>query len=104
MTAASTLARCVNAGVSVLIVDGALVCLAEDFVSLLGFLEFLFGVFVPGLAVRVIFHRQTAIGLLDVGLGRSARNIEHLVVIAFRHYPPLEKLPRTSVGAGRVAS
>src|SRR5690349_4714594 len=85
---------------TVLIVDGSLVGFAENFVSLLGFLEFLFGFLVAGIAVRVVLHRQTAIGLLDVGLGRGARNIEHLVVIAFRHFPPLEKPPRTIGGAG----
>jgi len=88
----------------VLIVDGALVRLAENFVSLLGFLEFLFGVFVTRISIRVIFHRKSAVGLLDVGLGRGARQIEHLVVITFRHFQPLEKPLRAVAGAERAAT
>jgi hypothetical protein len=85
---AAALARRVDAGMAVLVVDGALLGLAENLVSLLGFLEFLFGVLVTRIAVRMVFHRQTTICLLDVGLGRGARQIEHLVVIAFRHSAP----------------
>jgi hypothetical protein len=63
----------VDAGVTVLIVDGALVGLRENFIGLLGLFEFLFGFLIPGVAIRVIFHRKTTIGLLDVGLRRGAR-------------------------------
>ena len=83
--APAALALRVEARMAVLVVDGALVRFAENFVGLLGFLEFLFGVLVARIAIRVIFHRKTTIGLLDVGLGRGARQIEHLVVVAFRH-------------------
>ena len=31
------------------------------------------------------FHRQATVGLLDVGLGRVARQLEHFVVVALRH-------------------
>src|SRR5262245_31118236 len=73
---------------TMLVVDGALVGIAEDFGSLLGFLEFLLGVLVTRIAVRVIFHGQSAVSLLDVGFRRGARQIEHLVVVAFRHSAP----------------
>ena len=95
VAAPAALARGVDARMAVLVVDGALVRLAENFVSLFGFLEFLFRVLVTRIAIRVIFHRKTTVGLLDVGLGRGARQIEHLVVIAFRHSRPWRTL-RTS--------
>ena len=100
--AAAALARGVDARMPVLVVDGALVGLAENFVSLLGFLEFLFGFLVTRIAVRVIFHGKTAVGLLDVGLRRGARQIQHLVVIAFRHSPPLKNRSAPD-GAERAA-
>jgi hypothetical protein len=78
------LPRGVDARVPVLIVDRALVRLAENLVSLLGFLEFLFGLLVARIAVRVIFHGKATVGFLDVSLRRRARQIEHLVVVAFR--------------------
>ena len=87
----ATLACGVDARMPMLVVDGPLVRFAENFVSLLGFLEFLFRVLVIRIAVRMKFHGKTAVGLLDVGLGRGARQIEHLVVITFRHYPPLHQ-------------
>ena len=81
----AALARGVDARVAVLVVDSALVRFAENLVSLLGFLEFLFRVLVTRIAVRMKFHGKATVGLLDVSLRRSARQIEHLVVVAFRH-------------------
>jgi hypothetical protein len=63
----------VDAGMAVLVVDGALVGLRQNFVGLLGLFEFLFGILITRISVRVIFHRKTTIGLLDVGLRRGAR-------------------------------
>ena len=81
----ATLARGVDARMPMLVVDSPLVRFAENFVSLFGFLEFLFRVLVIRVSVRMKFHGKTTVGLLDVGLRRGARQIEHLVVIAFRH-------------------
>src|SRR6185503_5167721 len=55
-TAPAALARSIDARVPVLVVDGALVGVAEDLGGLLGFLEFVFGVLVTRIAVRVKFH------------------------------------------------
>jgi hypothetical protein len=85
---------------AVLIVDRALVCLAEDFVSLFGFLEFLFRILVTRIAVRVIFHGKATVGLLYVGLRRGARQIEHLVIIAFCHAWPSLPGPSTETVRG----
>ena len=71
--------------VAVLIVDGALLRVGQHFVGFLGLLEFFFGLVIVGIAVGMKFHRQAAIGLLDLGFRRGARDVEHLVVIALGH-------------------
>src|ERR1700679_690981 len=60
-------------GVPELVVDGALLRVAEDFVGLLRFLEFMFRVRIVWIAVRMIFHGEPAVGLLDIDLGRVSR-------------------------------
>jgi hypothetical protein len=62
--------------VSELIIDGTFLRIAEDFVGLLAVLELVFRGRIVGIAVRMIFHGKTAISLLDVGLGCSARHIQ----------------------------
>src|ERR1044072_3328015 len=85
-TAATAAASC-KPIVSVLIVDGALLRIGQDFVGLLGLFEFLFGFRVVGIAVRVVLHRQAAISLLDLGFRGRACYVEHLVVVALGHWP-----------------
>ena len=94
--APAALARSIDARVPMLVVDGALLAVAENLVGLLGLLEFLLGILVTRIAIRVKFHGKTTVGLLDVGLRRGARQIEHLVVVAFRHSasPPPRDLAR----------
>ena len=60
-------------GVPKLVVDGALLRVAEDFVGLLRFLEFSFRLRIVGIAVRMVFHGEPAVGLLDIDLGRVSR-------------------------------
>src|SRR5262249_52250245 len=57
--------RRLHAGVSEAIVEAALLGIGEDRVGFRGLLEFLFGRRVAGIAIRVIPHRQLAIGALD---------------------------------------
>jgi hypothetical protein len=83
--ASACIALRIDAGMAVLVVDGALVRLAKDFVGFLRFLELLFGFLITRIAVRVIFHGQAPIRLLDVGLGRGAWHVQHLVVVELRH-------------------
>src|SRR5450631_1062562 len=77
--------RRVDAGVAELIVSRSLARIGEDFVRFLGFLEFLFRGFVVRIAVRMMFHRQLAIGLLDVLVGSVAIDAQRGVVVALRH-------------------
>src|SRR5262249_140232 len=72
----------VHAGVAVRVVGLALVGLAEDLVGFLRLLELLLGVLVVRIAVRVELHRELAIGLLDVVLGRILVHAEDFVVVA----------------------
>ena len=56
----------------------ALLRIGEDLVGLLRFLEFLLGRLVVRIAVRMVLHRELAIGLLDVLVGGVAVDAEHL--------------------------
>ncbi len=71
-----------------LVIDGALFCVAQDLVRLLGFLEFVLRLRVVGIAIRMIFHGEAAIRLLDVRFGGRSGHIEELVVIRLRHRSP----------------
>ena len=70
-------------GVSEAIVGGALIGVAEDGVSFGAFLEFFFCVGIVGIAIGMVLERELAVGALDLLLGRSAGDAQHLVVIAF---------------------
>ena len=82
-----------QARVSKLVVDGALVRIAEDFVRLFAFFEAVFGFRVVGIAIRMKFHREAPVGLLDFGFRRVSRQVEELVVILLRHCKPLRPVP-----------
>ena len=77
----------VDAGVAVLVVGRALLRVGQHLVGFLGLLELLLGllVVVALVAVRVVLHRQLAIGLLDLLVGGVLRDAEHLVVVALCH-------------------
>lgn len=75
----------VDPSVAVLVVGRTLGRVRKYFVGLVGLLEFLFGVFVVRVAVRVIFHRQAPIGLLQLGFTSAALDPQDLVIITFCH-------------------
>src|SRR5882672_12373888 len=70
--AAACTARGIDARMAVLVVGRPLRRVRQDLVGLLGFLEFLFGLVVARIAVRMEFHREAPIRLLDVGFARRA--------------------------------
>src|SRR6185437_11465110 len=78
-------AAALEPGVAELIIDGALVRIAQN---LVGFLEFVFGFGIVRIAVRMKFHGKPAVGLLDVRFRRALREIESLVIILLRHRSP----------------
>ena len=51
---------------SKLVIAGALFLIAQYLISLVDLLELFLGLFIAGVAVRVILHGQFAIGLADV--------------------------------------
>ena len=62
--------RGVDAGVAVLVVGRALLRVGQDLVGFLRFLEVLLGIRVIRIAVRMPFHGELAVRLLDVLFGR----------------------------------
>ena len=75
----------VNAGMTVLIISRAFLAVRENFVGLFGFLEVFFSFRVVRVAVRVMFHGQLAVGLLDFVIGGVTIDAENVVKVAFCH-------------------
>jgi len=75
----------VDAGVAELVVGGALLRVREHLVGLLRLLELLLGLRVVRIAVRMEFHGQLAVGLLDLFFGSVAIDAEDFVIVAFSH-------------------
>ncbi len=82
-----------QARMSELIVNGALMRIAQHLVRLFAFFETVFGFRVVGIAIRMKFHREAAVGLFNVGFRRISRQVEELIVILLRHSIPLRPVP-----------
>src|SRR5262249_40404865 len=74
-----------HAGMPEAVVQLALFRISDDRVGLGRFLESVFRRLITRISVRVIFHREFAIGALDFRVGRVAGHSEHVVVIALAH-------------------
>src|SRR6476660_4113439 len=72
-----------QASVAVTVVGGALVAVCQHGVGFAAFFEFVFGVWIIGIAVGMELQRQFAIGALDLLIVGSAGYAQHLIVIAF---------------------
>src|SRR5262245_42030034 len=78
--------RAVQASVAVAVVDLAFVRIAEDGVSFGSFLELGRRLFVAGVAVGVVLHGQSAVGLLDLVVrGLALETQDFVVVPLLRH-------------------
>jgi glucose dehydrogenase len=66
----------------------ALLAIGQHIVGLGGLLELLVRLGIVRVAVRVILHRDPAIGLLDLLLVSRAFDAENFVVVAFCHNTP----------------
>ena len=91
----------VKRAVAVLIVGGALLRIAQGLVGFAEFLELFLGGLVARVFVRVMLHRELAVGLLDFILARATRDAEHLVVISFGHRGQAAGFLATMTAAGR---
>ena len=67
------------------IVQRPLLGIGQDGIRFRGFFEPVFGGFVPGIAIRVVFHRQLAIGAFDFDVGRRSLNPENFVIVPLAH-------------------
>ncbi len=75
--------------VAVTIVGAALLVVLQDVVRLIQFLEFGFGRGVARVAVRVVLHREFAVGAFQVVATRVLRHAQGGIVVLFRHLSPL---------------
>jgi hypothetical protein len=106
-TAAKPAAAGTKRGRAVLVIPLAFVGIAEDFIGLGDFLEFLLGVFVAGVFVRVKLNGQFAVGLFDVVRARVAgdadRGVKILVLRGHGQFPPSVADPlETTTCSGRI--
>src|SRR6185312_7861144 len=76
-------------GVAMAVVERALVRVAEDFVSLFRFLEMRLAFLVAGIAVRMVFHRQTTERGFQFAVAGAALDRKDFVVIALAHVDPV---------------
>src|SRR5690606_32251787 len=86
----------IDTRVAVTVVGGALVLVRENLVGFLRFLEVLFRLGVVRIAVRVVFHRELAVGPLQLVFPGIAIDAEHFVIVAFGHFLAVSKEPRAT--------
>ena len=72
-------------GMTVLVVHGAFFFVGQGVVGFLNFFKFFFRLFVAGIAVGVVFHRQLAVGFFDFVVARTARHAECCIKILVAH-------------------
>src|SRR5204862_2857717 len=70
----------IKGSMTILIVSGALLRIAQRFVGFADLLELFFGGFVAGVLVRVVFDREFAIGLFYFLDGDGPLDAEHFVI------------------------
>ena len=75
----------INAGMTILVISRALLSIRKDLVGFLGFLEMLFGLGIVRIAIRMVFHGQLAVGLLDFFFRGVAVDAVNVVKVAFCH-------------------
>ena len=67
------------------VVQAALLGVGEDRVCFRRLLESLLRRVIAWIAIGMVFHRLLAVGALDLGVARTARHAEDLVVIPLAH-------------------
>jgi len=85
-----------DAGVAEAVIQAAFFAIGEDGVGFRDLFEFFFRVGIIGIAVRMVHHRQLAIGALDLNIGGRAGDAEYFVKVAF--CISCQKLPQCLVG------
>ena len=67
------------------VIGRAIVVIAQHLIGLGDFLEFMLGLGITRIAIRVILHRQLAIGFFEIFGVTVFRHAEKLVVVSFAH-------------------
>src|SRR5690606_26439564 len=75
----------IHARVAVLIIGRTLLFVGKHFVGFVGFFEFFLSGRIVRVAVRMIFHGHTAVGLFQICRRNIFGNTENLVVVALGH-------------------
>src|SRR5690606_34891176 len=75
----------IHTGMPVTVIGIPFLRIGQHLVSLLGFLEFFLRRLAVRIAVRMVFHRELAIRLLEFILGGILRYAQYFVIIALRH-------------------
>src|SRR5690606_24052707 len=83
----------IDTSVAVLIISAALTGIGKNFISLIGFFEFLFRVMVVRIAVGVVLHRQTSVSLFQLGLTGTALHAQYFVIVSFCHFSRIPLTP-----------
>src|SRR5690606_11869168 len=66
LSAESTAAVAAYTGMAITVILCFLICIAQHFISFSGFFEFFFRGLISGVAVRMVLHRDLAVGLFDL--------------------------------------
>jgi hypothetical protein len=79
--------------VTVAVIGGTLVRIAERLIGLAELFEFFLGLVISGVFIRVEFNGQLAVGALQILLADIPIDAENLIVIPlFAHCAPLETI------------
>ena len=78
------------------VVGRALLLVLEDLVGLVDLLELDLGRRITSVAVRVVLHRQLAVGFLDGVFVRIPVNAEHVIEVGIGHGRPATEGRRAS--------
>src|SRR5690606_8266024 len=81
--AAATAHLRLDTGMAVLVIRLTLLCVAQDFISLGCFLEFVVGILVVRVSVGVILHRHAPVGFFNISLACAALYPKHFIKITF---------------------
>ena len=79
----TTACRACDACMAEAVIHRALLAIGQDGISLAAFFEFLFGIRIVRIPIRMKLQGELAIGALNLLLAGATSNPEHLVVITF---------------------
>src|SRR5690554_290862 len=91
--------RSINSGMTELVIGRPAVGIGQHLIGFSGFFELVFSLFITRVAVRVILHGETTIGLLDLFFVRRLGNTQYFVIIALSHSLSCHhQLPKSPLG------